>query len=631
MAEKLVQNRHGASNAGQNIRPILRDFLDARQINQEFAQSTFDKAVRMMRLFAGHPPPEVQGTFSQVMLYFPWSIIDTELPISLQGLLTSKDWLTLKAKDYRFEPTKEHAQKWLRNELENVQEYSRTVIPTFQSAHIFGNGYRFYGHRFENKPRIEQKVNRIEMDMIDPDNPITMEEVNNFESMITGQYVNYFNVLPSPSGGMVNPSSQTAESGLDNLIVTMYPGEDFIKQQTQKGPFDKAEVDKLFEQKNTGDPENDQMYQYKDQLLGIEGQWNQFQMPEWVTKMRSRDNGLKKRFRVSWFFQRDKWAVIAEDKYVLYEGKPLFPLWPLANFVSSFNLDSFFGVSILEVVEDLIISMILNFNMRLDYVAGKFHPPKYIPKQLIDNIGGNKGDFDWTPYKIHTYNHTQYPGGIGNYIFSDVTPELTEQAFIEQGAMNGYLEDIIGQHGNENLNSNTATVGSSLISKDVARSMLRAVNLDMTGTHDSARLTLQLGAMFRNKDERIYTGAPGSPWEKIDHEAIAGEYGVEIQGARHLSQADEIFKRQLSVAPMFLNDPQVRGQLELKKQILNGAKFDNPDLILHGEQGSDPSLLLGEAGTKLPGGIPTSQNDARSVDNATVGPPEMSAAGVGAI
>ena len=87
-------------------------------------------------------------------------------------------------------------------------------------------------------------------------------------------------------------------------------------------------------------------------------------------------------------------------RHILYDGPPLLSLWPVANFKATHNLDSFFGLSLLEVVEDLLISMIMNFNMRLDYLAGKFHPPKYIPQALIDQLGGDKRAFDWAPYKI---------------------------------------------------------------------------------------------------------------------------------------------------------------------------------------------------------------------------------------
>jgi len=607
----------------------LKDFLDCRNISRDYCRPYFEKAVRMYRLFAGHLPPEIKGTFSQVMLWFPYSIIDTELPMNLRAMTTTEDWLSLRAENYELEDDAEAAQKWLRHEMERVQQFPRTVIPTFQSANIFGNGYRWYAHKYvEREVRGQPQPNIGEMGVIDAEQPVITPIEKHLQSVITGEYINFFNVLPSPNGGMINPPTNTSEPGLDWLIVYLYPPTTWIEEGVEKELFDKAETERFLN--NKCDPEEDGSMEFKDDLVNVDGAWNQFSAPEWVKKIKSKSDTIPQRKRVAFLFRRDKntWTIIGDDKFVLYHGDPLLSRWPLANFKSSFNMDNFFGTSLLEVVEDLIISMILNFNMRLDYLAGKFHPPRFIPTKLIDDLGGDMSAFDWEPYKIIPYNHMKFPNGIGNYLHSDNLPELTEQAFLEQSQMDGYLQEIINQHNTESLNSNTATGSANMFGRDVARSMQRAINLDQTGVHDSAMLTLVYGAKFRNTSERIYTGAAGMPWEKIDHKAITDGYGITVNGARHLMQAEETFKRQLSMAPMFLQDPQMQpGIGEMKKQLLEQGRWRNIDLITSGIQPNYPTQNSMNPGPQMPGGIPSAQNDMNSTMNRSDG----GAAGVSAV
>lgn len=609
----------------------LREFKTKEEISREFARSIFQEGIRMYRLFAGVMPPEIESTFSQVMLWYPHAIIDEELPISMRAWLTQKAWLTLDAQNYALEPTRDTAEKWLINEMETIQQFSKTVTPSIQSNYIFGNGFRFYGHSFTEETSVV-RVPKPGLMGIVTENDFIDEERTVARSLISGQYTNFFNVMPSPNGGMINPPSNTMESGLDWLFVNLYPPKELIEAEVEKGVFDGREAGKMFDENRGTDTDDDPTNEYKDELLEVDGGWNQFQAPFWVEKMKSEMFG-DARHRITYLFKRKEWIIMGDGIHVLYNGPPLLPVWPVANFKSMPNLDSFYGISLLKVVEDLLISIILNFNMKLDYAAGVFHPPTYIPQKMIDDVGGDKSAFDWEPYKIIPYQHKQFPGGMDNYIFHDVTPPLDPTAALAHVEMKGFLEDIISQHGNQALSGETATVGSALLSKDVARSMMRAIQLDMTGVHDSAMLTLHLGAKYKNEMETINTGAEGMPWEKIDHDAITTGYGISINGARHMAQAEETFKRQLSIAPLFLNNPEIRGQMELSKQLLKGAGFDNEEVILHGEPKRDPALESRQA-QKLPGGIPTSQNESRSVANRT-GVPEpagaMSLASPGAI
>jgi hypothetical protein len=612
-------NTFGEDYAGKTPeqRKALRNFLTARNTNRDFVKEYFEKGVRMYRLYAGKLPDEIDGTFSKVMLWYPYMIIDTEMVQYTKSMMYGDDWIRADALFHDYEPTAKTATKWLKYQMEKVQQFQRLSIPTLQSAPIFGNGYRLYNHSFVKRSKTVERPNVGDMGIIDPSNPISRVQETSERGVINGKNIGFFDVLPSPTGSEINPPEGAEELGLDNLIVYTYPTKTEIEGEVKKGNFDKDEADRLFQTGGVSVTDDFSM-NYKQDLTNVDGAWNQFQAPEWIRRVNSLSHDLERRFRVAWFWQGSrtdgKWTVVGEDRFILYDGPPKLDFWPLANFKSSFNLDNFFGTSLLEVVEDLIISIILNFNMRLDHLAGKFFPPKYAPQALIDALGGDSSVLDWEPYKVIPYPHSAFPGGLQNMIFSDVSADLDQQAFIEQGQMKEFLEDIISMHGTDGISGNTATVGAGLLNKEIARSMHRAMNVDMTGIRDSALLTLKMGAKYVNEDQMIRTGEEGLPWENIDHRAIIDGYGVEINGANSMMMAEDTFRKQLSVAPMLLGDPEIQNQVEMKRQLLTQANYKNPDLIINGSTQRTPTPR--GKGAQMPGGVPSAQNTERSTQLA---------------
>ena len=605
MAE-YSENTKGLSDDEKKIVGTYRDSL---AISKEFVRPYFDKWVRFYKLFAGILPPEIECTYSKVMLWFPYSVIDTEMPISMRSLL-SANWFDLEAKELRYEPHVQTARKWAQYQLEKVQKINRTIVPTMQNALIFGTGYRWYSHKYTSRTYKDLMPAGEFMGIPLP--PVE-QDVTEERGVISGQYCSAFNVFPSPTGGMVNMADDTDEGTCDYVIVQSMMTRKQIEAEVEKGNFNKQQAGELL--KSKADREKDPSYEFRDEILSAGTGWNQFQAPAWVQKMRDKqtmDNFS--RYRVAWMFGRDKWCAIGEDRFLLYEGAPLLNRIPLAKFTPGYDLDNWFGIGLIEPAEDLILSMILNFNHRLDYLAGVFHPPTYVPKALVDELGGDLGAFDPEPYKTLPYAHKQYPGGVGEYIFHDRSPEINQQTFIEDGKMTGYLQEILGQDKIDRLQSETATVGASLISKSAARSMLRAINMDETGFADCIDLTLRFGDKYENENEIIRTGADGMPWEEIDHNAITDAYGITVTAAREMDMAEESFKKMLSIAPLFLNDPTIAGRVELQRQLLEKSKvFKNVDAILYGS--GEMSPMGGMQGAVMPGGVPSLQNEMSSTMN----------------
>jgi len=584
---------------------IMREYRDALEISKEYVREPFENGIRFWKMFRGHLPKEIQGTFSQMMLWLPFSMIQDDLAVSTKALFGQKNWLSFSAESIKLEPHRLAAEKWANHQLIKRQKYERTIIPTLQSSYVFGTGYRMTGHQFVKKQTPNRVLQRGIMD-----EPIgyvdQMEE--SVEGMIYGNHLNFFQVYPSPDGFMINAPDGVSDVGLGSLIVMMYPGKKWIESQPQ---FDKDQVAKLFKKKT--DPDEDPSEEFTGELLSKDGSWNSFQQPQWIEKIKAKNKNLEHRYRIGIFFQPEKnrWSVVGEDRCLLYSGPPWLDRIPVAKYTISDPLTEFFGTGLIEITEDLIISIIMNLNMRFDYLVSQFFPTKYVPQALLDHLGGDLGVFDWEPYKTLPYEHNQLQN-LEQLIVHDRTGDLTQQAFIAEDQLMGYKDMIVGSHGPSAFAGQTATVGGGLLNQNVQRAMQRAINLDQTGHQDYVDLTMRLGKKYMNEDEYMNTGAEGVPFEKINHEAITDGYGITINGARDLAHVDEVFRKQLSVAPMLIQGD-LPGTMEVKRQLARAANFDNVDVIMTGEPGSAPPVPREEV--QMPGGIPSVQNQAQQTAN----------------
>lgn len=617
---------YGADYEGKTPeqRKALKAYRDAIDASKDFCEPTFQKFVRFYRLFSGEMPSEIDGTFSKVMMWFAYAMVDQELPQTVRGMMTSPNWFNFTAQEMMLEPAADVAEKWAHYQLEEKQKIQRTIIPTIQSEHIFGTGYRHYGHKYLNKP----KTNRIHDNVMGLPVNFRNEQVDNYESIIYGANTSVFNVFPSPSGGCVNDYDNTGENAADYVIVMTYPTKTYIEAMVKKGIFDKDEADKLFEGKKQDD--QDPTLEYKEGLFTTEGGWGNYSTPSWIKQMRAKAYDLDHRYRLAWFYQRDKWHVIAEDRYVLYSGEPMIDCIPLAKFTGTYNLENWFGLGMIEPTEDLIISMILNFNHRMDYLAGTLHPPNFVPEELLDELGGDQSIFDCTPYQVIPYSYSKFKN-IDQAVYRDRFPDINQQAFYEEGKMHEYLEEIVGhpsfgkgQQGGGSPGDIGATGVVSLISQGAARTMQRALNTENSGIMDSIALTMKFGAKYRNEDEMIRVkGADGFPWRSVPHEMITDGYGISITGSKTIVEKEEAFRKMLSTAPFVLGNPVVQDQVGAMRQLMENSGWTNVDDMLGEEKALAPIPMKESPGV---GGQPTVQNQQNSLMNQGGGSPNGASA-----
>lgn len=597
----------------EDEKKALKLYRDTLAACVSYARPYFEQAVRFYRLYRGILPPEIDGTFSKVMINQAWSMVENEVPRSLRSVLTNPLWFGLDADDPSLEIDADHAQKWLLYQMERVQKIAVTSIPTVQSSHIFGNGYRVYSHKFKNKTKTSRESSGNAMGI-----PYGFRDKKTVKqkSIITGQYADYFTVFPIPGGGMVNAVDDSCSQMVPGVIWIDYMNKNDIESLSKNNPkWNKNEIAELF--KIQSSDTSDVTAEFKDKLSDCKGGWYNFKQPEWMSLF-SKDDGIERRYRVGWMWLRHRWVVVAEDRFLLYDGPPLIEdCIPLANFKGSFDLNEWWGIGLIEMTEDLILSIILNLNHRLDYLAGTLHPTTWVSERIMQYLGGDKSVLDPEPYGVQVFpTNANLAAELSRERFHDISP----QAFVEDDKMTQWLQIVTGQ---PNYSTGTATPAPdnatgiiSLIAEGAARSYLRAINLENTGLLDSLWLTMKFGAKYITDDEVIKISGQknGWPWMNVSADAITDEYSFNISGTRDLNLQAETFRKMFQIVTGLISQPGLADNPKeaARQMLVKAGCFENVDEIIGKNQ---PMSLQGEMPGAEPGGMPTLENQQSSVEN----------------
>lgn len=152
------------------------------------------------------------------------------------------------------------------------------------------------------------------------------------------------------------------------------------------------------------------------------------------------------------------------------------------------------------------------------------------------------------------------------------------------------MQEILGQYSIQDLRGETATVGSSLVSKDVARAMMRAVNIENSGIMDSAALTLMFGDKYQLDDDWVrVNNSDGFAWTEIGAEAITSGYGIQLSGSKQLEMSEMNYRKMVASAQYLLQSPQIQGQVEVLRQLAEKSGYRNVDSIIFGGQDLGPA------------------------------------------
>jgi len=573
----------------------VRTHRNALGVAEDYCKPYFQKAVRFCRLFDGELPEELNSTFSKVMLNKAFSMIQNEIPRSTR-IFTSTKYFKLRPLSMDMETYADETQKWLSYQMNNQQQIAKNIVAPIQSTHVCGNGYMVYGHRYKERAKTERVATENSMGI--PGGFEDKRVVEGYDSIITGQFAHFFSILPQPGGANPNAVDDSSESVIDGAHWTHYMTEAKIKENVKKHGWNKNQVGWMTEKKGSDglDPAQDYIGQLGDTTKG--GMYGGD--PKWINTAKDINKNMAHRYRTEWYFQRDRWIVMGEGQYLLWAGKPLIDAIPIANFRAMPIMNNWFGKSMIDISEDIIIAIMQNFNARLDYLAQTLHPTMWVSSRILDHHGGDKSVFDPKPYSV-----IDFPGGIENIqnaIFHDRYPDISQQAFMEESSLDKMFQETVGQPnfmrgmGTGGQADSSATGVATLSAEGATQSGMRAVNIENTGIMDCLWLTLKYGAKYVDENVSIRMEEQGGPpWTDIAHEAITDGYGIEVCGAKTLNVQEETFRKMLSMAQVLIGNPAVANQKLLMKEMMEASdSFDDVNAIIGQDEPGVPPQGAGE-------------------------------------
>ena len=550
------------------LHPTVKFYRDCMEASLDYCEKHFRLATRMYRLWRGYMPEAIDLTFSKIMVNSAHAAVQDRIPKQLANLFSDGKPFDVLANNPQSEFHKDEAARWLNDFFMSPSKLNiqRSIIPTLQGVNIMGTGYRM--------PCIRHRK-------VDPAAGAKKGAKPTWEEVITSRDVDLFQIFPSPLGGEINPMDRWASDSLEWFIYQEWMTDDQIKAFSQYDGWNEAEAAKCFKEYHETESTVDGSLHEKYTILagldyGPEGQ-------DYRKKLNDIEGRSKKR-RVAHMFNREKWQVIVQDSFLVYEGKsPMGDgILPLVKYATTPDLKEWFGIGAIEMLEDLYITQALNTNFRFDYLAKAMFPAKWIRDDIM--AGRPESDFYDRPYATHSF-----PVGVDiqKALWVDRMPEINQQTFLEDDRLQAMLQEIGGlpnyQRGLSNSapSNDTASGIISLIQQAQGRLGMESLNLEWDGLAQEGRLVLMLAQKYITEAVPVQTkGDDGWDWTVIDPIAFEGEYTVVTHGTRFIEQKEQAFQKIIAMYPNLMNDPGI-DQAELKKQTLSKmGVFDNPEKLV---------------------------------------------------
>lgn len=541
----------------QDTKKTLEQFSDAFKSSIDYCRPQWEAYLRFYGFWRGIKPAILDSTISGIWLNIFHSIVQQRKPQIFENVFSNPEYVTLKADSPEYDLMVEPTQTWLRDLLDEKIKIRSDAEATITSTLIGGTGFRMPYVRY-----VERDGQQV---------PI-----------ISSKDLCFFNVLPSPNGSLINPSDHHRDDAVDWMCVIGWMREDIIKQMKNSDDegWNSEQIDKLLANRDAGvRGEEDN---YKDQFKQINGMSYDGYGAQYL-KNASLPDGMKKRRVVHWYL-RDRHVIVAEDAYVIYDGEP--PLGegiiPVVKYCITPDLKNFYGISQIEMVEDLVMAMIMNYNYRMDHMIGVMFPTVWIR----DDIWRGKSEDDFIP---RPYSVNRFPTSITNprdAIYYDRRPEVTQQTFMDEDRMKAFLQNISGELETSgsygDVVGNRTAYGVSAIQGALkARPGMEAAILEETGFREEITLLLKLGDMHITTPQRVRVKASSgaTAWQRVSPLDITDKFTVVMHGTKFMSEKQESFNKLLALYPYWNNNPGV-DMFELNNDIAKTHNIvTNPDKI----------------------------------------------------
>lgn len=607
--ESKKSDKFDSTVAPKGLDKKVITFRQVFMLDSEAAQPQWNMVTRIWGLYRGKIPPELQGTFSKIMINTAFQIVQERIGHLHRNLFSMETGSpSLQADTPVAELLRDQAEDWLVDMVNNTSKLNMPgnfLARTLPDVCIAGTAFRMpYVTRIEN------------------DDGKTVPVINSKD-------VDFFQVLPAAQGGALNPIDRVSDDVLPHFhYIDWWTNDQIEKWEIYEG-FDKEQAGLAIASRPTSANELDTMFQDVSNIVGgvdFGGRKN-----DWRQRMNNID-GIDGRKRVVLWHQRDALTVIVEDRYKIYEGPN--PLTnrklPLASYQCCPDGRGPYGISGLEMVEDLIRSFIFNFSLRSDYLAKVMFPVQWIRNDLL--MGRPTSSFRNRPYDVNEFPMSVQD--IRKALFIDRMPDVPAQAFQDEQANQKNINDNYGltdftRGAPGRMSDNrTATGLVTMVQQAQGRLTTESYILEKMGLAPELQLLLSYAAKFITDDQEIRTRKPqgGYTFSTIEADALSESFTVQTHGTKYMTEKDQSFQKISTLYPMWNQDPGINQTL-LKTDLANAAAAfsdvealiidPNEALIQQGAIAADQAG--GQQAPQLPeNGSVLSNNQSRADQRTTV-------------
>ena len=580
----------------------VQQFRHVFEIDLDAAKPQWSLVSRLMGLYRGLLPEELNGTFSKIMLNTAFAIVQERIGL-LHGNLFAKESgsPSLDANTPFFEMLRPQAEDWLRDMVHSPSKLNMPaefLARTLPEVCVAGTAFR--------------------MPYLTPDRKIN------------SKHVDFFQIVPSANGGQVNPIDRDSEDVLSHFHwIDWWTNEQIAALKGYKG-YNKEGAEAAMASSSTSNEDLEDSYKEIGNIVGgVQFGGNK---TDWRIRMGDIE-GISGRKRIVFWFQRGHLTIIAQDRYKIYSGDG--PLnnkkLPLAVYHCCPFGNSIYGISGIEMVEDLIRARMMNFNFRQDYLAKLMFPTRWMREDIMS--GKSKTSFQDSPFSIH-----QFPVGtnIKEALFIDRMPEITPQSFQDESAMKQFTDENYGltdySRGSPGrmTDNRTATGLVSMIKQAQGRLTTESYILEKFGLAQELQLILSFGSQFmlEDQDVRVSRKDGGWNWTTVEADAISDSYTVQTHGTRYMQEKEQSFAKMMQLYPLWNQDPMI-DRFELRKQVGEAAAVftDLERLIVEPPPQPQEQEAMGVPGMSTGGQGAMSPNnfEGRRQDRTTVLPGGKSA------
>jgi hypothetical protein len=559
----------------REVNPVVKSYLEAFETSLDFCKPMWDIAIANYEMFKLKKFSALTKTHSQIAINLHHSMVVDRAPKIQQNVFGSTKLISLIPTSPASEPFREENEAWIRDLYSRVLNIRYESMSTVIGALICGTSYRM--------PYVSWGGGIGD---------------SSLKRVIDSCPKDFFSVLPAPTGGYVNPSNKGRSSAVDYVFVVDWMSNDKIEKLAKAGIFNKEEAGAMLDSKNQSREDWPEL-QYQNRFA-YANQISYGGTSTWRNRL-EKIKQIPNRRRVVHWFLRDKWYIVGEDAFLLYEGDPIAVdengdgVIPIAKYATCPDGDNWFGIPYLSLIDDILKAMIMNVNFRFDHLLSIMFPQTYIRDDVRQ--GKPLSSFRRVPNALHSFPMTVQD--ISKAIYYDQGKGVDQQAFVDENSLKALLQKVAGASEttsslNDVVGNKTATGVTAIMGELMGRPNMESINFEMGGLREETKILLYLADKYIDDDQLIRSPEIGGfPWFRVRPEVLNAAFDVETHGTTYMSEKNINFQKLIAYAPL-INQSPVFDEYEKQKQMAEIADvLPHPDRALIKPSPMEAGMLQG--------------------------------------